>query len=146
MLARSILSIAALAALCLSPAPTQEKGDPDKATVEIHLAKEHVPDGIKAGAQANLVTVRSSAKTKKGTFIFATAPLAEAVEVVKISPVEKQDDPSKAFVAVLRVSKAQAAKIEKMKATMVTVAQTGPAGETVTVQRPVTLRLEATKQ
>ena len=145
MLAKPMLVIAALAALCLHPAVAQEKGTEERTTVEIRLSKEHVPSSLKVGSRADLVMVQSSAKLKKGVVKYRTTPLAIGVEVVKIATDEKQKDPEFAIVAVLRTTKTLAEKIEKAKATKVTVVQSNPVGEIISVQRPVTLRLEALK-
>jgi hypothetical protein len=129
--------------VCLASS-AQEQGKAARVKVEIHLAAEHAPDSIKAGATADLKFVLSSVKTK-GKVMYRTKGLADGVEVVAVKRQEKPADPNKAVLVELRVTKEQAAKIEKAKVHTVTVVESEPGGKVVSTKRPVPLRLEPVK-
>jgi hypothetical protein len=110
----------------------------------VQLSVEHAPEGLKADSRADLKMVLSSAKTKTGKVMYSTSPLAEGVEVVAVNRKEKPKDPDQAVLVELRVTTAQAEKIEAAKARLVTIVETS-GGKSATKQRPVPLRLELVK-
>src|SRR5262249_49587173 len=114
-LRHNLVALAAAAAAWLAPSTAQEA----KVNVKVHLAAEHAPEGLKAGARADLKMVLSSAKTKTGKVTYRTSPLAEGVEVVSVKREEKPKDPDKAVLVELLVTKAQAEKIREAKARLV---------------------------
>jgi hypothetical protein len=124
---------------------TQEKAPAARVKVEVHLSADHAPEAIKANSRADLVYVQSSAKTSKGKVLYNTRPVARDVEVVSVKREKKPADPARAVRVELRVTKEQAAKIEKMKTLVVTVVET-EGGKSVTKKRPVTLRLEPARR
>jgi hypothetical protein len=140
----------AILAVCCGGAFAQEKGRPDpgearageKATVEVYFAAEHVPQGLKAGDRADLHRVNGKTVTGTGKVSYTVAPVAPDVEVVSVTRADKPKAPEQAVKAVLRVTKSQAALIERAKAQLVTERQTKPDGGVKTEQKPVTFRLE----
>jgi hypothetical protein len=138
-------------AVCCGGAFAQEKGQPDpgkapgageKATVEVYLAAEHLPKGLKAGDRADLHRVNGKTVTGTGKVSYSVATVAPDVEVVSVTRVDKPKAPEQAVKAVLRVTKSQAAMIERAKAQLVTERQTTPDGGVKREQKPVTFRLE----
>src|SRR5262245_21934541 len=119
---RPLLTVVALAALSAA-LPAQEKGNDEKPKVEVALAAQHVPDGLKAGSRADLVMVVSTTVTATGLATVRTAPLAAGTEVLSVKREEKPADPLKAVLLELGVTKEQAAKIEKAKLHMVSVVE-----------------------
>ena len=140
---RLLLSAVVLVALGAA-SPGQEKGDNEKAKVEVALAAQHVPEGLKAGSRADLLMVLSTIVAPSGLTSMRTAPLAAAAEVLSVKREEKPADPLKAVVVELRVTKEQAAKIEKIKTHLVTVVERKD-GKIHKTKRPVLLRLELAK-
>jgi hypothetical protein len=138
------LTALTVAAACLAVSAAQQKDKEAKVKVEIHLSAEHAPKGLKAGDRADLSYVVSSVKTKSGKAIYNTKPLAEGVEVVAVKRQEKPADPAKAVLVELNITKAQADKIDKVKATGVDVVESDN-GKPVTKKRPIPLRLELLK-
>lgn len=136
------LAALALVAAALCAASAQEKGEPAKVDVELHLAAEHAPKGLKAGSRADLHLIRASTKTKSGKVSYSTQGVALDLEVVDVKREEKPKDPDRAVLVKLRATKAQAERIEKLKAMTVTVSERGPDGKPVLKRRPVPLRLE----
>ena len=76
---------------------------------------------------------------------FAAALLALYSEVVSVKREEKPKDPEKAVRVELRVTKEQAEKIEKLKASEVSIAGTDDKGNRFVKKGPVPLRLEPAK-
>jgi hypothetical protein len=107
----------------------------------VYLAAEHAPEGLKAGSKANLVMVTGSAKLKGGKTFYTTKPVADGVEVVSVKREKKPESPEKAVLVELKAMKDQAAKIEKVKAAIVTIVERGG----VARKGPVPLRLELVK-
>jgi hypothetical protein len=135
---RHCLAALLAVAVCLSASAAREKPAEPKTTVKVYLAAEHAPEGLKAGSRANLMMVTSSARTKGGKVSYSTKPLAPDVEVVSVKREKKPESPDKAVLVELKATKDQAAKIEKVKTTLVTIAESGG-----TVRKaPIPLRLE----
>ena len=84
----------------------------------------------------------SSIRTKGGKTLYRTSTLARNLEVIAVKPVAKPQDPEHAIRVNLRVSPADAARIERIKKRVVNVVQTGPGGKPQTKRKAVTLRLE----
>jgi hypothetical protein len=131
--------------LCIPAHAAQEKAPEARVKVEVHLAAEHAPEAIKANTRADLVYVASTTKFGTGRVVHNTRPIARDVEVVSVKREKKPADPARAVLVELRVTKEQAAKIEKMKTLLVTVVES-EGGKPVTKKRPVTLRLEPAKR
>ncbi|MFO0844858.1 MAG: hypothetical protein U0797_21085 [Gemmataceae bacterium] len=131
-------------AVCLTASPSQQKAGAAK--VEVHLAAEHAPEGLKAGSRTDLMYVTSSVKTKAGKVVHSTNVLVEGLEVVSVKREEKPADPAKAVVVELRGTKGQVEKVERAKRRTVVVAETEAGGKVVTKMRPLTLRLELAKK
>jgi hypothetical protein len=114
-------------------------------TVVVYFASEHVPVGLKAGTRVDLMRVEGKSVTPSGKVSYTTNGLAQDIEVVSVTTVEKPKVPEQAVKVELRVTKADAATIEKAKARLVTVTEATSDGQTKTERRPVPLRLEPTK-
>jgi hypothetical protein len=141
MKSRHCLAALLAVAVCLAPSAAREKPAEPKTNVKVYLSAEHAPEGLKAGSRANLVMVTGSAKTKGGKAIYMTKPVADGVEIVSFKREKKPESPDKAVLVELKATKDQAAKIEKMKTTIVTIAESGG-----TVRKaPIPLRLEVVK-
>lgn len=138
------LAAVAFAAAWLAASPGQEKAQEARVKVEVYLPAEHAPEGLKAGARADLKMVLSSAKSKTGKVACSTRPLADGVEVVSVKREQKPKDPDKAVLVELRATKAQAEKIERAKERLVTVIESD-GGKAVAKKRPIPLRLELVK-
>jgi hypothetical protein len=117
----------------------------ETATVEVYCASEHVPGGLKAGTRVDLMRVDGKSVTPSGKVSYSTTGLAQDIEVVSVTAMEKPKVPERAVKVELRVTKAQAAVIERAKARLVTVTEATSDGKTKTERRPVLLRLEPTK-
>jgi hypothetical protein len=118
----------------------------DKTTkVEVYCAAEHVPKGLKAGARVDLMQVVGKSVTRSGKVSYSTTGLAKDIDVVSVTKVKKPKVPEQAVKVGLRVSKAQAAVIERAKARLVTVTERTSDGQTKTERKPIPLRLEPTK-
>jgi hypothetical protein len=132
-------------AACLAPSSAQEKAGEERVKVEVYLSAEHAPEGLKAGARADLVMVLGKTMTKDGKLVsYRIAPLAGGAEVVSVKREEKPANPARAVRAELRVTKQQTARIETAKGRLVTVVES-EGGKPVTKKRPVPLRLELVK-
>jgi hypothetical protein len=141
---RHLSALIIAVAACLATSSAQEKAEAAKVKVEIHLSAEHAPEGLKAGARANLRFVTSSTRTKTGRAVHSTRPLVDDVEVAAVKREEKPADPARAVLVELSVTKAQAEKVEKAKEQVVTVVES-EGGKVVTKKRPIPLRLELAK-
>lgn len=117
----------------------------EKATIEVFLAAEHVPPGLKAGAKANLLIVTGKAIAPNGKVAYSTSTLAPAVEVASIAKVEKPKSPEQVIKVELRVAKDQAAKIGRAASQLVDTVESTPGAQPERKQKPVTLRLELVK-
>jgi hypothetical protein len=140
MLVRHFLAMVMVIA-CVNASAAQQQPAAVRVKVEVHLAAEHVPETIKANSRADLVYVQSSVKSRNGKILYNTRRVAADVEVVSVKREKKPADPARAVLVELRVTKEQAAKIEKMKTRVVTVVERED-GKSVTKKQPVTLRLE----
>jgi len=114
----------------------------DLVKVEVALATEHAPEGLKANSRVHLNYVVGKAVTRNGTTRYTTNQIVKDVEVISVTQVEKPNESEQAVKVELRVTKDQADKIEKYKTHLVTVVETIPGGGTVTKKKPVPLRLE----
>jgi hypothetical protein len=123
-----------------------DKLPPNAAKVEVKLAKEHVPDGLKAGDHVDLMFVASMTKTATGKVAYSTRGVTQNVVVTAVTEVDKPPRPEDAVKVELQVSKDQAAKIEQIKTRLVRVSERIPGGGVQTVQKPVPLRLEIAKE
>jgi hypothetical protein len=145
--------LASLALLTGLPA-AQEKGQPDPAkspaagetvVVEVSLATEHVPEGLKAGDRVDLKNVLSKTTGPRGLVYYNARTIAPDVEVVSVTRVEEPKDPEMAVKVELRMPKPQAERVETIKKRLVTVVLRIPGGGTETRQKPLTLLLELHK-
>ena len=140
----------ALALLTVYGVAVQGEGSPgprmdETTTVEVYFASEHVPVGLKAGSRVDLMRVDGKSVTPSGKVSYTTTRLAQDIEVVSVTKVEKPKGPEQAVKVELRVTKAHAATIETAKARLVTVTETTSDGQTKTERRRVPLRLELAK-
>jgi uncharacterized lipoprotein len=138
--------LVALLVLSLGATSTPAKtfrGD-EKTKVEVYLATEHVPEGLKAGDMVTLFRVNAKNVTPGGKVSYVTVPMAANLEVVSVKKMEKPKRPEQAVKVELRVSKEQAEKIEQVKAVLITSREMKPDGSVETTQKPVTFRLEPT--
>jgi hypothetical protein len=132
----------ALLAVCGDAA----RGADETTTVEVYCASEHVPDGLKEGARVNLMQVSGKTVTPSGVVSYTTSGVAQDIEVVSVKEVDKPKVPEQAVKVELRVTKAQAAAIERAKARLVTVTEATSDGKTKSERKPIPLRLEPTKK
>jgi hypothetical protein len=128
-------------ALVLNGAATGQ----EKATIEVYFATEHVSESLKAGAQVDLKRVSGKTVTPNGKVTYSTDTLASNIEVASITIVEKPKSPEQAVKVELRVTKDQAAKIERAKTQLVTTMETAADGRVESKKKPITFRLEQTK-
>jgi hypothetical protein len=124
--------------------PLEPQAD-ETTTVEVYFASEHVPVGLKAGCRVDLMRVDGKSITPSGKVSYSTSGLAQNIEVVSVTTLEKPKGREQAVKVELRVTKAQAAMIERAKARLVTVTETTSDGQTKTERRRVPLRLELAK-
>jgi hypothetical protein len=135
-----------LALALLTVCGVAAQGADETTKVEVYCASEHVPDGLKAGARVDLMQVVGKSVTASGKVSYSTTGVAQDIEVVSVNAVEKPKAPEQAVKVELRVTKAQAAAIERAKARLVTVTEATSGGQTKTERKPVPLRLEPTKK
>jgi hypothetical protein len=133
-----------MAVACVPAHAAQEKAPAASVKVEVPLSAEHAPEAIRANTRADLVYVASTTRFGTGKVLYTTRPIVRDVEVVSVKREKKPADPARAVLVELRVTKEQAAKIEKMKTLLVTVVER-EGGKPVTKKRPLTLRLEPAK-
>ncbi len=126
-------------------APAQDKKADDRVKVEVLLAAEHVPQGLKAGARADLKRVMSKIVAPNGLTAYRTALVAADVEVVSVTPVDKPATPEAAVRVQLLVAKELAERVEKARGRMVTVVERRGDGGVERKTKPATLRLELPK-
>jgi hypothetical protein len=112
--------------------------------VEVHFETKHVPPGLKAGDRVNLVRLNSSTVIK-GKELYNTTPVANDLEVISVTPMEKPKEPYLAVKVELGATKEQAEKIERLKKATVAISTTDGQGVVVTRRVPVPLRLEMTQ-
>lgn len=136
----SYLAVFVLAA-CLATAAAPQ--NPETGKVEVQLAVEHVPEGLKAGSRVNLLYVTSVNKRKGAKAPYTTRPIAEGLKVVGVRRQEKPADPAKAVSVELQGTQEQAARIETTKTRVVDWAERGPDGKYAITRRPLILRLES---
>jgi hypothetical protein len=136
--------VLALLAVGYGDAVAAARGAEETTTVEVYVATEHSPEGLKAGAKVNLLSVNGKTVIPNGKVHYRTSTLAADVEVASVTQVEKPNSPAEAVKVELKVTKDQAAKIEMAKAHRVTVVERSPDGPK-TEKRPLTFRLEPTK-
>lgn len=117
-------------------------GAEDETTVEVSLAAEHAPQGLKTGDKVDLMRVDGKAVSRTGKVSYTTVILAQELEVAAVTRVDKPKSPEEAIKVELRVNQDQAATIERTKAQRVTTVVTTSDGGRKTEKRPVTLRLE----
>lgn len=134
----------ALALLAVSAVAGQ--GAIETTLVEVYCASEHVPDGMKPGARVDLMIVSGKTVTRTGKVNFNLNSVAKNMELVSINKEEKPKTPEQAVKVELRVTKAQAVAIEKIKSQFVTVIETTTDGKKKTEKRPVPLRIVPTSK
>lgn len=117
----------------------------ERIVVEIFLATEHVPAGLKAGATVDVKRVDGKSVTPAGIVSYTTSTLVSNIVVASITPVEHPKSPELAIKVELRVTKAQAVTIERTKTLLVRVSETTPDGGVKTVKKPAPFRLELSK-
>jgi hypothetical protein len=143
---RFVFATLSVAALCSGAGTAQERkpaGADGPVTVEVTLAPEHVPEGLKPGARADLVTVTGKTVARGGQVRYVTSGLARDVEVAAVARPERPADPERPVRVELRVTREQAALVDKAKKKLVNVTETPPGGGAPeTKQKPVQLRLE----
>ena len=66
-------------------AGAQDKTKPAGVKVQLHLAGEHVPPGLKAGDRADVGYVASSVITKTGKAMYNVKAIAKGVEVASVT-------------------------------------------------------------
>lgn len=135
-------------AMCCGAAVCQEKGALNSPAVEprvnvdVFLAKEHVPAGLKAGTLVDLTFVAGKTVTAKGRVSYMTKKVAPSVIVVSIAPAKKPKSPEYPILATLSVTQKQLPLIERMKTRSFTVSETKPGGGIETKQMFAVWRLE----
>jgi hypothetical protein len=112
--------------------------------VDIMLAAEHIPEGLKSGDKINLKIVTGKAGTGKRS-IYMTQNMATGLEVKRVSILEKPDEHGRSIRVELTVTSAQAKTLEKAKAQVITVIETVPGEGTTTGRKPVPFRIELSK-
>jgi hypothetical protein len=120
-------------------------GAADLTKVEAYLAAEHVPAGLKAGTRVDLVQVTGKSVTPAGKVSYSTTGLVQDIEDVSVTMVEQPKAPEQAVKVELKVTKEQAAVIERAKARLVTVTVATSDGQTKTERKSIPLRLELTR-
>jgi hypothetical protein len=149
---KQVLVALALLTVCGAAAPTRghparaaarttARGAEEQAKVELSFATEHVPAGLKAGAKVDLMMVNGRSVTPAGQVSYTTSTVAGSAEVASVTPVDKPATPEQAVKVELRVTKDQAARIERLKAQKVKTVETTAQGR-VEKTVPVTFRLE----
>jgi hypothetical protein len=122
--------------------PAQDKKADDLVKVEVLLATEHVPEGLKAGTRVDLKMVTGKTVGPNGLTAYRVALVAADVEVASVAPVDKPATAEAAVRVQLLVARDMAEKIEKTRDRMVTVVERQGDGSVVTKMKRVTLRLE----
>jgi hypothetical protein len=123
----------------------QDKVADDRVKVEVLLATEHVPKGLKAGTRVDLKMVTGKTVGPNGLTVY-TAPLVAAdVEVASVALVDKPATLEAAVRVQLLVAKDVAGKVEKTRDHTVAVIERRDDGSVERKMKPVTLRLELPK-
>jgi hypothetical protein len=125
--------------------PAQDKKADDRVKVEVLLATEHVPEGLKAGTRVDLKMVTGKTINPRGETAYVASLVAAAVEVASVEPVDKPAAPEAAVRVQLLVAKDSAERVEWHRDRKVTVFERQPDGSRVRQTKPVTLRLELPK-
>jgi hypothetical protein len=126
-------------------APAQDNQADDRVKVEVLLATEHVPKGLKAGTRVDLKMVTAKIVGPKGLAQYVTRPVAADLEVASVVPVDMPATPEAAVRVQLLVAKDMARKVEKTRDSQVNAVERQADGSTVRKRRLVTLRLELPK-
>lgn len=135
-----IVSAVVLMTLCGVAARADEA-----VTIELYCASEHVPDGLKAGVRIDLMQVVGKTVTGGGKVSYSMTGVVGDVAVVSVKSVQKPKTPEQAVKVELRVTKAQAAVIEKAKVRLVNVTVATSDGDVKTERRTIPFRLELIK-
>ena len=143
-MARPLLAVIGLLATA-GLVPAQDNKADDRVKVEVLLATEHVPEGLKAGTRVDLKMVTGKTVGPKGLTAYTTSLVAPDVEVVAVRTVDKPVTPEAAVWVQLLVAKDTAGRVEKTRDHMVTVVEREADGSVVRRMKPVTLRLELPK-
>lgn len=122
----------------------QEPGNPAFRTVEVLLAVEHVPEGMKIGDKIDLKMITGKAFVGKRT-LHLSKTMAQGLVVESIARLEKPDGHGRSIRVGLAAPAAAAKAIEQAKAELATVVETVPGEGTTTARRPVPFRLEMAK-
>jgi hypothetical protein len=119
----------------------QDKKAEHHVKVQLLLATEHVPKGLKPGTRVHLMMVTGKTVTPNGVTAYTTSLVAVDVEVASVEPVDKPATLEAAVRVQLLVAKDLAGKIERTRDRMMTVVEQAD-GSVATKMKPVTLRLE----
>lgn len=122
--------------------PAQEKKPDDRVKVEVLLATEHVPRGLKAGTRADLKMVTGKTVAPRGRTVYTTAVVVPNVEVVSVASVDRPATPEAAVRVQLLLARDMARKVEKVRDHMVTVVERQRDKSTRSIKKPIPLRLE----
>jgi hypothetical protein len=126
-------------------ATAQDKKEDDRVKVEVLLATEHVPEGLKAGTRVNLMMVTGKTVTPKGQVAYTTGAVALDIEIASVEKVDKPATPEAAVKVNLLMPKDTSAKVEKARDQMVMTFERQADGTIVRKMKPITLRLELPK-
>ena len=125
--------------------PAQDKKADDRVKVEVLLATEHLPKGLKAGTRVDLKMVTGKTVGPRNLTDYNTSPVAADLEVAEVTTVEKPANPEAAVRVQLLVGKDLAEKVKKIRDEVVSVVERKGDGTVVRKMKPVTLRLELSK-
>ncbi len=117
----------------------------DETKVEVSFAVENVPSNLKPGAKVDLKRIDARSVTGSGQVAVTTTVIAQSLVVDSVDVTDKPKSPEEAVKVGLRVTKKQAAMIEKLKALRITVRESDSAGNFKTSKKPVPLMLELSK-
>jgi len=129
-----------------SPTDAPKPGAPGKAVVDVYLAAEHAPTGLKSGDKVVVLRVNGKTVTRKGRVAYTCAVVVPEATAVGVVNVEKPKSPEQAVKVQLQTTKDQAALIERVKTQTVTTYETSSDGRAEARKSPVTLRLEFPKE
>jgi hypothetical protein len=114
--------------------------------VDVALAAENVPDGVKVGSKVQLVYVASRTVTGTGRVAERRSPVVSgSFEVLSVEKVEKPTDADQTVKVVLRVPKTRAERIETFKTREVTVVERA-GGQAVRKKKTIPMVLELAKE
>jgi RNA polymerase sigma factor (sigma-70 family) len=108
--------------------------------VEVAVATAHLPEDLKAGARVDLQYVKAVMHYGTGKVVYDAPTVVAGIEVVSVTRLEKPMDPDRAVKVELRVTKEQAARIDKEKQRLVDWSEPGPGRTKKTVKKLVPLR------